>query len=226
MSTLLPSLYDSPASGNDEEKNDFSLNINFRNTDKLNTFFRTGLMLADNSTLTGRILSDSSIQISLNSREITYRGLEFGDLLIAADMHLPDLEVRLSTSSLNLLGQSELKGFRASLTSAPDNFVFSVDWDDRDQENNSGSFTARAEIIKPYRGADNAVMNITIDSTGIYNQDNLWSISPARISIDTTSITVENLFIRNLANYYSINGTMSENPSDTIHLGLNGIDIA
>ncbi|MCU0461968.1 MAG: translocation/assembly module TamB [Bacteroidales bacterium] len=226
LSSMMPSRFAAPGDANKADFNNFSFSVNLKNTDKINNFFRTGLLVADKSTINGTVLSDSILQISLNSRNLSFKGISFRDMSLDANFLSPELKAGIKTSSLSLMGQSELKGFKADLSTIPDYFKFSLNWDNKDVNLNRGIFTADARFVKSDASTGNAVLYIDIDSTGIYSRNNLWKISPSLIKIDTNSLIINNLYISNKENYYLVNGAISEDNSDTLHLEFKGIDIS
>jgi hypothetical protein len=223
---LMPSKFKKPDEKENPGENNFTFSINLKNTDNLNSFFRTGLLVSDRSFVKGSLLNDSIIKISANAKTLSFKGLSFREITVDVNILSPELTLNVTSPSLNLLGQTELKGFNASLNTVPDNFAFSLNWDNEDQVLNRGSFIARGNIGKSEAGNNNPVMNIRFDSTDIYSHNNLWKISPSNITIDTSSISINKLYIRNKENYYLVDGAVSANNSDTLRLEFKGIDIS
>ncbi|HPF03773.1 MAG TPA: translocation/assembly module TamB domain-containing protein [Bacteroidales bacterium] len=226
MAALMPSLFVPPEKIGNDEINDFTFSMILRNTDNLNSFFRTGLTLAENTNISGQVISDSLMKISFNSDDLSYGGLNFKNLRIESDMQVPKFDTRLNSTSLIMLGQSELKDFSTGISISPDNIDFRVDWDNREQDLNRGTFTANAKLVRNVSGKGKPVLNINIDSTGIYSNSKLWHVSQGQIIIDSSSINVSRLYINNGPDYYFVTGIVSEDPGDTLHLRANGIDIS
>lgn len=226
LATIVPSQFKLPAQNNDLKKNNFTFEIKFKNTDKINNFFRTGLLLADKSFINGGIFSDSLIRVSGNAKVLTLKNNVIKDLLIDASVSGSKLSIELMSSSLTLLGQSELKGFSVGLKTKPDNFIFTVDWDNKDKILNRGNFIARGSVTKNNTLKKNAILTIDIDSTEIYSANNLWKISNSSILVDSNAIKINKLLISSKERYYLVDGAVSEDPADTLHLEFKGIDIA
>lgn len=225
LSTLMPAQFPNPVQKNDLLKNSFTFSINFKKTDKLFSFFRTGILLADKSSVNGAFFSDS-LRIRLDSKMLNVRNIVFKDIAVEADLIKPDLKAKLSSSSLGILGQSEIKGFRVNLTTRPDTFNLELNWDNHDSILNSGSFSARGTIDNTGKTRGKPVLKISIDSTGIYSRNNLWKISKSEITIDTTAIRVDKFLVSNNGHYYHINGAISADPLDTLLLEFSRIDIS
>ena len=179
MSAMMPSKFPPPAAKSKAGVNNFTFSVNLKNTDKLNNFFRTGLLIADKSKINGTVVSDSIMRISASAKTLSFKGLSFMDLSVDGNFLSPEFNIILNSTSLNLLGQSDLKGFNASLGTLPDNFVFRLNWDNMDAMLNRGAFTARGSFMKNEEGNGNPVLGINIDSTRIYSRNNLWKISPS-----------------------------------------------
>lgn len=226
LSAMMPSRFSSPVSRNELIKNNFSFIINFKNTDRINDFFRTGILLSDKSSLKGDIFPDSVMDIRGVSRSLNIKNNIFKDLTLEANLISPELSVKLNSTSLMLFGQTELRGFSVELNTKPDNFIFALNWDNREQILNKGNFIARGTLVKNGNEKTNPLLKIDIDSTIIYNRDNPWKISHSYIILDSNSVNVNKLYIGNKGRYYLVDGTISENPSDTLHLQFKGIDIS
>ena len=141
---------------------------------------------------------------------------------------LPDqhLSVDLKSSSLALLKQSELKDFSMDFRTKPDNFIFSVDWDNKDKILNRGNFIARGKVVKNPAKTGSSILTVNIDSTDIYTRNNLWKISNSSIIVDSNAISINKFYIKNKDHYYLVDGSVSENPADTLNLEFRGIDIS
>ena len=70
LSTLVPSRFKAPENVKDQSKNEFTFNLSFKNTDKINNFFKTGILLAEKSYLNGSFQKDGVINISINCRKL------------------------------------------------------------------------------------------------------------------------------------------------------------
>ncbi len=225
-STLMPSKFPSTPKSIEIGKSNFTFDINFKNTDKLNSYFRTGLLLADKSYIIGSIITDSLIRIEGRSKLLSVGTTEFKDLSVYTELLDSVLSVNINSPSMTLMGQKELKDFAINLNSRPDNFIFTVDWDNKEEILNRGNFVARGTVEKGDKGEQNARISIGIDSSDIYLNDNLWKISKSSMIIDSSAIDINQLHISSEDRFYMIDGSVSEDPSDTLHLEFRGIDIA
>jgi hypothetical protein len=224
IGTLMPSQFPVPVKVSVAKKNNFTFEINFKNTDKINNFLRTGFLLADKSYLKGSVFTDSILSISGKSKLLTIRNNQFNNFSLDAKVQGKELSAVIKSSAVLLLNQSDLKDFSLSLKTKPDNFIFKIDWDNKDNIINRGNFIARGSVEKSLNGKGKLIVDI--DSTDIYTRNNLWRISKSSILVDSNAIKINKLYISNKDNYYLVDGSVSENPADTLLLEFKGIDIA
>jgi len=100
-----------------------------------------------------------------------------------------------------------------------------VNWGNKNNNSNNGSFIARGNYHKNDPSQKSAVLTIDIDSTDIYSRNNLWKIKSTSIVIDSNAVSINRFLVGGKDYYYSINGAVSENPADTLDIGFKGIDI-
>ncbi|HBE41620.1 MAG TPA: hypothetical protein DDW27_10540, partial [Bacteroidales bacterium] len=227
LSRLMPSRYSKPRNIINFTKDRLSFSVNFKNTDRLNDFFRTGLLLADKSTITGEILSDTAATIKLISKNLSVKGNSFKDLSVDVRLDQSIFTAALRSSSLGILGQSELKDFSADFDTRPDNFIFNIKWDNKDSRiANRGSFTARGTSMEGVNEKFGPVLLIDIASSDIYSHNNLWRINHSTVLLDSNNVYINHLLINSENSHYLVDGTLSENHEDTLRIEFRSIDIS
>ena len=226
LSGLMPSVFRMPPSKTKLTGNSFTFDINFKNTDKVNNFFRTGVLLADKSYIRGVVSPDSVLSVICRSKSLSVKKNLFSDFEFDAKIKGNSFIASLNSTSLKISDHTEFKGFNIKLDTKPDNFVFSIDWNNKDKILNLGNFTARGMIENNPKGKGNPILAVTIDSSDIYLQDNLWKIKRSSVLIDTSSFKINKFQIANQDHFYMIDGSVSEDPADTLHLNFRGIDIS
>ena len=226
LASLMPSQFKVSRKKNDFKKNNFTFTINFKNTDKINEFFKTGLLIADKSYIKGSIFADSIINIVGKSGLVTVKSIVLTDFSLNATVSGSELTIGINSASLNLLGQSELKGFSIGLKTKPDNFTFILNWDNKDPILNRGNIIARGTVTKNVLGKPYALLKIDIDSTHFYSDNNLLKLDNSFILVDSNAFKINKFQITGKESYYLVDGTVSENPSDTLHLEFKGLDIS
>lgn len=225
LSELMPSKFSVQKSGKEVPGNNFTFTVNFKNTDRLNEFFETGLLISEKSTLTGTFNPDSLLALGMKAGMINIKNNVFRNLDVSAIIRNRELNATLKSTSLSIFGQSALNDFSAGMKTKPDNFVFDFHWDNKEKILNNGSFIARGEIVKKENDEKGSFLKVTIDSSGVYTRNNLWVISRSEIIVDSNYVDISDFRIRNRENYYLVDGTVSDKKTDTLKLKFKGIDL-
>ena len=226
LASLIPSRFEAPASAKDLLKNEFTFALNFKNTDKINNFFRTGFLLSEKSTVNGIFYQDSIIIVNANAKMLNFRNNIFSNLDINANYAGTKFTADLKSSSLSLLGQAGLKDFHTKFYSVPDNFTFSMNWDNKDKVPIKGDFAAKGSFSRTNEGSEGAVLNIEIDSSDIYTGNNLWKIRQSAIRIDSLATHIDRFVLTGRNNSFLVDGMISGQKEDTIKLEFKGIDLS
>jgi hypothetical protein len=225
LASLMPSQFHSSKNLHDLQNNNFTFDIRFKNTDDLNNFFRTGILIAENSDVNGEIVPDSIIRIKGNSELISVKNSVFKNFSLNADVKGSGLSVLLTSTSLTLPEKTELKDVAVKLITQPDTMLFSLDWDNKDNNSNKGSFIAKGKIEKNDKNRKFAIIKIDIDSSDVYTNSQRWKVNRSLITVDSSAVDINNLIISNKDRFYLVDGKISESKSDTLNLEFNKIDI-
>lgn len=225
LASLMPVQFSFPKEPINLRSNSFTFYVKSGNTDELNQFFRTGIQIADSSFIKGSFFSDSIISVSGMTKMLAVSNNVFRDFSINASIIDSVLNADLKSSSFSFSGFSYLKNFNVTVSTEPDNFKFLVNWDNNAKILNKGKLFAVRMLTKNPNPKGKSLLRVNLDSTNVYIRNNLWKIYPSEIYIDSTSIKIGKLFIRNNENFYLVNGAVSQNPSDTLNLTFKGIDL-
>ncbi len=226
LASMMPSKFKLPDQKRKSPGNEFTFALNLKNTDKINRFFRTKLLLSEKSTVEGELYQDSIFRVKARANTLNYRNNILNGLEIDAEYADSKFRADLKSSGLSLLGQQELEDFRIGLYTRPDNFQFRIGWDNRDLIASRGEFIAKGAFIKKDNGQSGSLLKIDIDSSDIYNKNNLWKIRQSVITIDSNITRIDRFFVSSRYNSYGVDGTVSENSSDTLKLLFRGIELS
>jgi len=227
-STLFPSKYRYNLTKPGINGNSFSFLINFRETEELNKFLKTGLSISDKSTVKGVIKPDSLIYITGEAKYFIVKNNVLDNLSFEAKYADSLLNASVKTSSFNLLNMAELKNLNFNISTFPDHFSTNMEWFERGNESHKGFFEASGEFVPLFRNKNEysgSLMKVNILPGQVYVRNNLWKINPAEVIADSNSIKISKFIINNNENYFIAEGAASEDRMDTIYFKLNGINI-
>ncbi len=226
LATLLPSKFSAPELSGGLSANEFTYNVRFRNTDKLNNFFRTGLLLSEKSTLNGSFYRDSLISVSADAKKLVFRNNTFSNFSLKALYSESEFMADLRSTSLLVLGRADLKEFRAGFNAGSDEFNFDLDWNDRIGKISKGAFISRGSFIPRTDGRTGSLLRIDIDSTDVTTRNKTWTVRKSSIIVDSASTKINRFVVSSGVHSYIADGSVSGNQNDTLKLSFNGIDLS
>ena len=225
LSQLMPSKFSKPAQEIMSDKNNFVFDISFRNTDKINSFLKTGVLLSEKSSINGSFFPDSIITVSFKSKTLSIINNTFNDLSIDGSIKDTTSKVIISSPVSTVTGLSEIKDLQITFSTLPDKFFLTTSWDNNEKVGNRGIFKAEGQFEKVSPEQKNAILKIGILPGELYLSNSLWKIDSSLIRIDSSSIKINRLFIRSNDNYLLAKGAISMDPVDTMELDFNGISL-
>jgi len=229
ISKLFPSRFPNPVKDQESTGNNFRLKINFKNINALNNFLKTGILISENSIISGLVQPDSIVLINGTISTLGIKNNYFNNLVFDLKYDNSKFNGAIATSSFSILNMTELKNLKIDLSSFKDHFRTIFEWDDRNKVANRGKFEAEGEFISKEDTINTGrkyYLKIGIQPGEIYARNNRWNVNPAEIIIDTNSIKISRFLISNNENYFSIEGSASHDRQDTIYIKLNGINIS
>ncbi len=226
LATLLPSKFSIPELSGGLSANEFTYTVRFRNTDKLNNFFKTGLLLSEKSTLSGSFYRDSLISVSADSRKLVFKNNTFSNFSLKALYSESEFMADLRSTSLLVLGRADLKEFRAGLTAGSDKLNFDLDWNDRIGKISKGAFISKGSFIPRDDGRTGSLLRIDIDSTDVITKNKTWTVRKSSIIVDSASTKINRFVVSSGVHSYIADGSVSGNQNDTLRLLFNGIDLS
>ncbi|HLN56127.1 MAG TPA: translocation/assembly module TamB domain-containing protein [Bacteroidales bacterium] len=226
VSNLMPSITMPEKESEEINHNDFSFEVNFKNTDRINDFFRTGLLIAEKSYVKGTVAPDTLMHLEGRADYLSYKNIRFNNLDFFAGTSGPVLKANFNTSSLSLPGETDLKNFNISLRTKPDTFYLKTDWDNKEEILNRGLITMTGSVSENPGRIKYPILRIDIDSSTVYAGNNRWKIDQSSVLIDSNAVDINNIHVSSGAKFYHAEGSVSHDPSDTLHLEFRGIDIS
>ncbi|MCF8223542.1 MAG: translocation/assembly module TamB [Bacteroidales bacterium] len=223
ISQIFPSIFDKAPeslSGN----NDFEYSINFKNTDRLNEFFKTGLLISPDFQISGTLKPEESLSMKANGNYLVYNMNSLSEPEISMNIQDSLASFQLNSKEMSIINRLSFQELSISSDAYNDFFSFSFDWTNKGNLKNQGLFSASGEFIK---GNNNRKgFELTVNPTDLYINDHLYRITESSIKLDSTALDVDSLLIERNKRLFLVDGKVSEDPADTITVSFNRLQLA
>jgi hypothetical protein len=224
MNRYIPAINYEELAGARENK--FGYQLDVKNLNELTKVFAPDLTIETPFLLYGRLDSEQSVFElkgsipGFNTDNLAVRNIfignspqngnyiskfRFGEILLKNGMKVNNVTV-----------SSQITG------NAIDNLI---EWGNPDEMHYSGTIKTHADFIR-IEGSNFPHVEIEGFPTHIYIADSLWQISPFTVSVDSTLIKMNNFNFFNENQFITIDGTLSEQPSEELTVNFENIDLS
>ncbi len=225
LADLYPSRFTSAVKEDELPETELTLSANIRKIDKLNNFMGTGLSIADGSRLTGSLSSGrSEISVSLRTGAITYGGVTLSNMNLSGSACGGLMSVTLKADTMLLPDRSVLGNFTAEAGSNSDTLNLGIRWDNRDGGRTFGEVSARGFFSQ--NAMNKAFLTVSLLPTAFTVGSVPWSVSPARIVVDSTTAWFDNILINSSNKYIRLDGKISREPEERLTLTFEGLNLS
>ncbi|MCM1110928.1 MAG: translocation/assembly module TamB domain-containing protein [Clostridium sp.] len=230
---LLPALFPSPETDVTtpfELRNDLTFDIDILSTDPLARFVKLPVETADIIRITGGINpSFSTATLSLDAPWLINGNklIEQTRLTASVDGHIADSnpigEINFSSRLPAKRGQVDLTVGAVAI----DNHVDTqIGWTVPDSDNYSGLFDISTAFSRETESDGRSLQTkVHFNSGEAVVNDTVWTLRPADIRVTGRTIDVSGFRLDGYGQYLTINGRVSDNPADSVHLHLKDIDL-
>lgn len=221
---LAPSLAGEDTTGIKKLQEKFTYTIDFKNSDRVNEFFRTGLQIAPGTNIQGELLADNSFSLNASGDYIVYNNNSLIDYSINLEAKDSISELIINSYKANLVNRIDIDSLDFNISTMPDNIDLKIAWNNEGSINKGGNLAMHGELMNVRNGKlafVGSVLPTTIDI-----RDNKWNISSSVFEIDSSAISVDNLLVNHNNDYFRINGKISEDMFDTLYMDFNNLDLS
>ena len=134
------------------------------------------------------------------------------------------LNIDLSGERISYNNRLDLEAFNIRGNTGPDNFDIRLNWENNRNLKSSGSMIAQGVLSVP--DSLNPRLKVDIVPSSIFLRGEEWNIDHSTFSLDSTSFVVNNFVVSKGADFFKIDGKVSEDRSDTLTFGFNNLDLA
>ena len=139
------------------------------------------------------------------------------------DLHNRDKKLQLSAQTNILNAQEKATSIALCGNAENDSLDLLINWDAHSQHLYNGCISLGSKLSKS--NENNIDVDINIHPTTFTINDTVWSIKPATITIKDRYCEVDSMDISRPSQHVVINGRVSHNPQDTLHIDLQEINL-
>ena len=211
-----------PEKSAENVKNNFEWDFTIAPHLKMAQLLKFPVTLTDTARIEGFIEDDrQSIQLKAS---VPYMWIGLTHLEgVNINLENTDQELQISAQTNILNAQQKATSVALSANAENDSLELSVNWDAHTQHLYNGSISLGSKLSKSEN--NNLDIDINIHPTTFAINDTVWNIKPASIVIKDKHLAVDSLDISRPSQHVIINGRVSHNPQDTLHIDLQEINL-
>ena len=223
-----------------ETENNFYFDLHVYNTEILSTVFQIPLKVYTHSTLKG-YFNDKAQRLRV---EGYFPRLSYGEKFFESGVILCENPGEQFQAKVRFTNRKATGAVNVALEAkAKDDQIQAIfNWGNSSAVTYSGKLAAITQFIrqssqetdndkqhKPVRKGKKDIPAlktiVNVQETNVILNDTIWKIHPSQIVVDSGKIHVNNFYFSHKERHLRINGTVSEQPQDTVRLNLKEINI-
>lgn len=223
-----------------ETENNFYFDLHVYNTEILSTVFQIPLKVYTHSTLKG-YFNDKAQRLRV---EGYFPRLSYGEKFFESGVILCENPGEQFQTKVRFTNRKATGAVNVALEAkAKDDQIQAIfNWGNSSAVTYSGKLAAVTQFIrqssqetdndkqhKPVRKGRKDIPAlktiVNVQETNVILNDTIWKIHPSQIVVDSGKIHVNNFYFSHKERHLRINGTVSEQPQDTVRLNLKEINI-
>ena len=205
-------------------QNDFSFNIHLKNPGPVTDILTPGFLCKDNSRISGSYSSASrSIFLEGTSPQFVVGGSQFTNLVFRLESGADQLDLSGTLSKWQIDRNTYFEDVLLA-TSITDNIMDAgLSWENSSGFTNAGAITCQALFEQTEEGT--LATHFSFPASEINFRDSLWEINPFNLILRDGTIAFEQFMLSHKQESVRVNGTISDNPADTLSLSFNHLNL-
>ncbi|MBS3774177.1 MAG: translocation/assembly module TamB domain-containing protein [Bacteroidales bacterium] len=209
-------------------KNDLELNINLSHTQKITDIFFPDLSIHDSSQVKLQYNENAqSFNLTAETNNFNYKDYNFQNVRMASRSQdsIFSLVFRFDKlKSLNGKEKSYFHNFELKSLTGDNKSKFTINWVDPKGQTTKGEIIALLDMERS-EITNNIRTNLYFLPSDLDIQNNEWQLARSSVTIDTTSISFNNLSFYHKNQHMEVDGKITKDPRDTLHLDLSDIPL-
>ncbi len=207
------------------EFNDYIIKFRLKKTQKITNVIAPEFKIAENTSVFGIFNPDlQTLTLKIKIPEVASGANVFKDISIDGQTKDSIFEASV-TSPLFDIGGTYIKNLNLTSLIKQNKIDFTFAWDNKQSIKNLGEIKAIADF-NPSFEKKGSIATLEFKPCNFIINDSTWSISPSKITIDTSTYNIDNLIIQNQKQSLSIHGNISKYGKDSLLVKLKNIDIS
>lgn len=202
--------------------NNFTLNANITKSDWLNAFFKIPLELTSPLKIHADVNDRKNLfNLLCNADGLVFNGNTYKNTTIKATTPNDILSVEAQTRKVSDNG--EIMDMKVTTSASDNRLKTDIGWNNHKQKKFTGSLNAETYFTKNENG--NPDVHINVNPTEILINDTVWTVKPSDITYSKGNLIIEHFAIEHNKQHIKIDGMATKNPSDSITVDLQDIDV-
>lgn len=201
----------------------FEYFIRLKNTEMLSKLLMPSLLISKNTILKGNYnTKESHLDLNLNSALTQISGTSFNDLFLKCSTADSKININLGCDQFSLSDSLSLDNITLRSVLQNDSIRYNLTWFNNDDRiKNKGDIAGFITFFQQPK------IEMQFQKANLIINDSVWTINNSNsIFFDSTAVSINNLLISTQNQFVKINGTISENPADILHIGFNDFNIS
>jgi hypothetical protein len=164
----------------------------------------------------------SNFFLDVFSKEIIYNGKKIKNLSLETYTHEDEFYVSTHAEKVLLSDSVFMDSLVTTFRARNDSIIYSINWqNDNKDVRNYGDFEGYLSIYSPQR------MELKFDHGTLAINDTLWWINESNLlRIDSSEFDFHEVTLYNESQAINVNGKITKNITDTLHIGFSNFDLA
>ncbi|MFA6924543.1 MAG: translocation/assembly module TamB domain-containing protein [Bacteroidales bacterium] len=201
---------------------DITFNIDIINAEPLSAIFFPSLRVAPKTNIFGYYNSQTNLLAgNIKSPEIIYSQQKIVNLKADINIKNNTLSINTNCNKLFLNKNIFVENFSINSYSRNDSLSFDINWQKHDSTMNMGNIKGIACFKSKSR------IDLSVFPSSIIINDSIWQLKEKKlISIDSSYIHIDNITFSSNMQKLNFNGTISNNPNDSLFVNFTNFNIA
>ncbi len=224
-SGVVSALIEPPQIENGNKSSECTIDIEFHQTHSLLQFLLPGMIIADNTKISGEIKRGDTLSISLKSNELGYKKSTASNLNIEVAGSHRGIGSRISSNLVEVAGLS-LESANVRIMAIDNNITLKSEYSNIAQSGVANGLNFHSELSFSRSEEDSLLLSkVKIYPSEVDINGTKWKISNSTLSNYKDVTQIDNFMLHYQDQHLAIDGRISKSSSDTLSLLLNKMDI-